>query len=235
MTGRRVLSSRPMARAATGVGVVRGVAAVLAAPWLFRALAVFEAPTAPTTANLRGIAADLAVGMALLAGLWFLARWARWLGVLLVGLLALGYYANYETITGLGTVASTLDLAFLADPTFLRGSAFALAHPLALAAVLIASLALAWHGLRGASTADTLLAVAGAGLLLGGPPTRATRSGARSTPWRTTCHGLPAHPTSTRAAFRTRPTRCANSSPASPPTWTHRSASSSRAPAGTSC
>ena len=160
-----------MPRGPTGMGAVRGaagVAAVLAAPWLFRALAVFEGPTAPAAANLRGIAADFGVGLLLLSFLWLLARWAHWLGVLLVGLLALGYYANYETITALGTVASSLDLTFLADPTFLRGSAFALAQPVALAAGLIASLALAWYGLRGASAADAFLALVGAGLLLGG-------------------------------------------------------------------
>ena len=133
-----------MPRGPTGMGAVRGaagVAAVLAAPWLFRALAVVEGPPAPAAANLRGIAADFGVGLLLLSFLWLLARWAHWLGVLLVGLLALGYYANYETIIALGTVASSLDLTFLADPTFLRGSAFALAQPVALAAGLIAGCA----------------------------------------------------------------------------------------------
>jgi len=147
--------------------VATAVAALLLAPWLFRTLTLLESTAGSEAADMRGFVADAAVGLALLALLWILARWARWLAVFVVGVLAVGYYANYETITALGSIVSPLDLKFLTDPTFVRGSALAISHPVLLAFGLSASLALAWVGLRGASRTDPLLALAGAGFLFG--------------------------------------------------------------------
>ncbi len=159
-----------MALSSGGVGPLRVVVAGLAlvlAPWVWRSLAIVEGPGAFAAGDLRGYAADAAVCLASLGLLWSLARVARWLAVLVAGLLAVGYYANYETIAALGTIASPLDLGFLADPTFVAGSALEVSHPLLLAGVVLATLALAWVGLRGAVLSDALLSLAGAGVLLG--------------------------------------------------------------------
>lgn len=143
------------------------VLALLLAPWLFRGLAVGESPLWTPAANGRGFAADAAVSLAVLGLLWALARIARWLAVGLVGVLAVGYYANYETVTALGSIASPLDLKFFGDPTFVRGSATVLAHPFVLVLGVLASSALAWRGLRGAPLGDAALALAAGGFALG--------------------------------------------------------------------
>jgi len=146
------------------MGPLFGVLAVVLAPWAFRCLALWDEGLAPTAADARGALADLSVGLLLLALFWPLARFARWLAALMIAVLAVGYYANFETIVALGTVASPLDVVFLTDPTFFQGSALAVVHPLLLAAVVVLSLLLAWPGLaaRGWYAA---LAAAGAGLL----------------------------------------------------------------------
>ena len=109
----------PMARStATLPALARpsaAVAAVVLAPWALRALALRDEGLALTAGDLRGFGADLAVGLLVLAALWPLARIARWLAVTLVGALAVAYYANYETIGALGSVASPLDARFLAS------------------------------------------------------------------------------------------------------------------------
>ncbi len=159
-----------MARGSGGVGPLRGVvagAALVLAPWVWRSVAIAESPGAFGTGDLRGYAADAAVPLAGTGLLWSLARFARWLAVLLAGLLAVGYYANYETIAALGTVASPLDVGFLVDPTFVTGSALQVRHPVLLSGVVLATLVLAWVGLRAAAFSDSLLALAGAGLAIG--------------------------------------------------------------------
>jgi len=143
------------------------LAALLLAPWLFRALALLESARGPALGDLRGFLADVAVSLAILAPVCLLSRWIRWLGILLVGVLAAAYYANYETITALGAIASPLDLKFMADPTFVQGSAFALAHTAVLVVAVVASLGLAWIGLGRARASDVLLAFAGAGVFFG--------------------------------------------------------------------
>jgi len=176
----------PMARStATLPALARpsaAVAAVVLAPWALRALALRDEGLALTAGDLRGFGADLAVGLLVLAALWPLARIARWLAVTLVGALAVAYYANYETIGALGSVASPLDARFLADPVFLGGSALALASPGALAVILLLSLALAAFGLRGSSWRRALgCAVAG---LIGIGALTATSDDARVAVWR---------------------------------------------------
>ncbi len=124
------------------------VVAVLLAPWAYRALAMADVPHVTGLADLRGFVSDAAIGALTLGVLLPMARISRWLAAVCVGLLALGYYANYETIHALGMIASPLDLKYFDDPTFVRGSALALAHPLALAAGVLASFGLAAWGLR---------------------------------------------------------------------------------------
>jgi len=147
-------------------GGLAGLAVVLA-PWFWRTMAIAEGSRAFSAGDLRGYAADAAVALAVLGLLLGLACVARWLAVLFAGLLVVGYGANYETIAALGTVASPLDLGFLVDPTFVAGSALELRHPVLLVGVVLATLALAWVGLRGAAFSDALLALAGGGVALG--------------------------------------------------------------------
>jgi phosphoglycerol transferase MdoB-like AlkP superfamily enzyme len=146
------------------VGPLAGVLAVVLAPWAFRCLALWDEGLLPTAADAHGALADLSVGFLLLALLWPLARVARWLAALTIAVLAVGYYANFETILALATVASPFDVAFLTDPTFFQGSALAVAHPLLLAAVVLLSLLLAWPGLAARGWRAWLTA-AGAGVL----------------------------------------------------------------------
>ncbi|MBW2269972.1 MAG: LTA synthase family protein [Deltaproteobacteria bacterium] len=151
-------------------GALRATAAFgscLLAPWAFRALAIFDSPAAPAAANLRGFCADAALALLALGCLWPLARLARGLPVVVIGVLVIGYYANYETVTTLGTLASPLDLEFFSDPTFVRGSALAAARPGWLAVVLAGTLALGWLGLRRAGWSDAFAALAAGGFLLG--------------------------------------------------------------------
>ena len=110
----------------------------------------------------------LAVSLVLLGLLWPLARVARWLALVLVVLLVLLQYANYETVVALGAVVSLADARYLGDRTFFFGSVAAASHPMLLGAVVLASVALAWPGLRGVGAPASLAALAAGGLLVMG-------------------------------------------------------------------
>ena len=118
---------------------------MLAAPFAVRLALIYEAQGAGA-ADLRGFASDAGSAALVLALLIPLARLPRWAGLAVVLLWSLAQYANYETVTALGSIASVLDAYFLADPTFLRGSALAFAHPLLLAGVVCVPLGLAVWG-----------------------------------------------------------------------------------------
>ena len=119
-------------------------------------------------ADWRGFAADAGAALISLGLLWGIAVVSRWFAVACALLLALGYYVNFETIAALGTVASPLDISFLADSTFVRGSALALSYPLALAALLVSTLLLAAWGVARRPLGDVLLALCAGGFVLGG-------------------------------------------------------------------
>lgn len=133
-------------------GVVRFAAifaSLLIAPWAFRVLLLAEEVGAvPATTDLRGFASDFAVACLLAVPVILLGRVARGLAVLVVLLVVLAAYVNYETVVALGSVASLLDAGFLGDQTFLRGSVAAISHPVFLGAVAGVSMGLAWWGLR---------------------------------------------------------------------------------------
>lgn len=156
------------AGAQVAVRVTAGFLSLALAPWAFRVVALVDAGRKLGLADARGFAADAAVAAVLLAALWPLARLARWLAVLPVGVLALAYYGNLETILALGAIASPMDAGYVTDPTFFGGSVLAAAHPALLAAVLLASLVLAWLGLGrgGGRVAFTALAAGVVGLVL---------------------------------------------------------------------
>ena len=136
--------------------------------WFWRTVAIVESAQGFSLGDLRGYLADAAIALLLLAVLLSVARLSRWLAVVLAGLLAVGFGANYETIAALGTVASPLDLGFLADPTFIAGSALEVRHPFLLTLVVVATLVLGWVAFREVAWSDALLSLAGAGVTIGG-------------------------------------------------------------------
>jgi hypothetical protein len=153
------------------VGALRTAAslgAVLLAPWLCRLVSLTDHRQGLALADWRGFAADAGAALVCLALLWG-AAWL-WRGLAIAGAVALslGYYANSETIEALGTVASPLDVSFLADPTFVGGSALAVAHPLVLAVLVLGTALLGLWGLARRPLGDILLALCAGGFVLGG-------------------------------------------------------------------
>lgn len=154
----------------TGRGIAAraaAAAAVLLAPWAYRALSIATSPPGPPGSNLRGFVADGAIALLTLALLIPVARLSRWLAAFCLTVLALGYYANFETVHALGMIASPLDLQYFDDATFVRGSALAVAYPAALFAGLVATFVLAGVGLRGFRLGDAVWPLVLGGLLLG--------------------------------------------------------------------
>ncbi len=139
--------SRRPGRPPSSIRLAGAFFALVAAPWICRGLTLAEEGVAWAGADLRGFAADAGVALLLLALLWPMARVARSLCALVVGVLALAYYGNYETVLALGSVASPMDAAFLVDPTFVSGSLQALRRPAALLGLVAGSVALARWGL----------------------------------------------------------------------------------------
>jgi hypothetical protein len=130
-----------------GARALAAYASLALAPCALRLAALVDAERAVSFADLRGLWADLGVSALVLAALAALGSRARWPAAVVAGLLAVGYYANFETILALGSMASALDLEFLGDKTFVWGSAAALSRPLLAAALVAGSCGLAWWGL----------------------------------------------------------------------------------------
>jgi hypothetical protein len=143
------------------------LASVCAGPFAFRIAAICDRDGGLALQDLRGFLSDAAVALLALAILLALSLASRLLAVLLVSIWTLLQYANYETVRVLGSLASSLDLGFLANPTFLLGSATALSRPVLLPVLVAASAALAWGGLRGVGVRAALGSGVAAALLLG--------------------------------------------------------------------
>ena len=100
------------------------LAAVVMAPWTFRIVLLADrASTGIDAQDLRGFLADLSVSFLFLALVLLAARATRIFAVALAVFWGVAQYGNYENIRVLGSLAVTHDLAFLAHPTFLFGSA----------------------------------------------------------------------------------------------------------------
>jgi len=128
------------------------VAAVLTAPVALRAGLLLRDGTAPGLIDLRGLSGDLAVGLAAAAGLGALARWSRIATGIVLVVWTLLCYANYEHVVALDANAALAYAAYLADPTFLGGSATAVSSPLGMLALLAVVAALGAAALRGGRT-----------------------------------------------------------------------------------
>ena len=88
----------------------------------------------------------MALGVAVAVGL--LARLRRWAGVGLLLLWVLLCYGNYEHVSANGANMALRHAGYLADETFLRGSAFAVTRPWLLVGALVAALGFGWAALR---------------------------------------------------------------------------------------
>jgi arylsulfatase A-like enzyme len=143
------------------------LASACAGPFAFRIASICDRAGGLALQDLRGFLSDAALALLALAILLLVSLASRLLAVLLVLIWTLLQYANYETVRVLGSLASSLDVGFLADPTFLLGSATAISRPVLLTGVLAASAALAWGGLRGVGARHALGSGVAAALLLG--------------------------------------------------------------------
>ncbi len=120
----------------------------LAAPWATRILLLGEKRLPVRLADLRGVFGDGSVALVVagLIGLLLLTR--RWWGRAIAWIVALCFvaatFAIYEFISVFDSLYALGHAHFLADPTFLRGSALRMRHPmLLLALVALASAAVA--------------------------------------------------------------------------------------------
>jgi hypothetical protein len=111
-------------------------------------------------ADLRGLLADAGISL-LVAGLLLGVGCASRLAAVLLGLLWTALqYANFEKVRVLGALASTRDIGFLGDATFVKGSALVLSHPALTGALLLATPLLLWLGLRGTTPRTAAVAFA---------------------------------------------------------------------------
>ena len=125
------------------------VAVCLAAPWFTRALLLVEKHQALALTDLRGALADASVGL-LAAGIaaYLLATgrcWGRALALAVVLALVWVSFAMYEFIWVFDSLYALSHAGFLADATFLGGSARHVRHPLLLGLFLVWTIAaLCW-------------------------------------------------------------------------------------------
>ena len=106
------------------------VFAALAAPIGLRAILLVEHAMAPGAADLRGLLSDVSVALGVAAAVGLLARLRRWAGMGVLLLWALLCYGNYEYVLANGANMALRYAGYLADETFLLGSALAVTPPL---------------------------------------------------------------------------------------------------------
>jgi hypothetical protein len=126
-----------------GWGLV--VAVCFAAPWLTRALLLFEKGLALRPFDMRGALADASVALLVIAsaGLFVMTRrrWGRALGVLALSLFVLASFAMYEFISAFDSLYALSHAGFLGDLTFLGGSARHVRHPVLLGSMVAMAVA----------------------------------------------------------------------------------------------
>lgn len=121
---------------------------VLALPWVLRSAALYAAAAVPSPADLRGFLSD-----ATWASLFWAALIAarRWLGrggaVLVVSAWVVVCVASFEQVRALGSPLTLGYAKYLADPTFLLGSALSSGTLILLLPCLALGTFLVWRGL----------------------------------------------------------------------------------------
>ena len=147
------------------------VLAVLAAPIGLRAILLIEYSMAPGAGDLRGLFSDMSVALGVAAAVGLLARLRRWAGAGVLLLWVLLCYGNYEHVSANGANMALRYAGYLADETFLRGSALAVTRPWLLVGALVAALAFSWAALRpGAHVRLRALAIGCAATAAGNVP-----------------------------------------------------------------
>lgn len=132
------------------------IAAFLLAPVTVRLTLTAEHEFRLGLGDLRGWLGEVAISVLLTAAVAAVtnARPAlRSAALVVLTVWSLAHWANYEHIAELGSVINFLNVAYIADPTFLLGSALSPSHPALLAMTVIGSIALAWAGLTAARPA----------------------------------------------------------------------------------
>jgi arylsulfatase A-like enzyme len=124
------------------------VFAALAAPISLRAILLVEHAMAPGAGDLRGLLSDVSVALGVAAAVGLLARLSRWAGTGVLLLWVLLCYGNYEHVSANGANMALRDAGYLADETFLLGSALAVTRPWLLVGALAAALGFGWAALR---------------------------------------------------------------------------------------
>jgi hypothetical protein len=115
------------------------VAVCLSAPWLTRALLLYEKRLALAPIDLRGALADASVALLVvgLAGLFMATRryWGRALGLALVVAFIFVSFAMYEFISVFDSLYALSHVGFLGDSTFVGGSVRHARHPVLLLSI----------------------------------------------------------------------------------------------------
>ncbi len=142
-------------------------ASAVIAPVAFRVAALSDRGSGVALVDLRGFWSDAMVALLVLALAVLASRASRLAALALVLIWTALQYANYESLRVLGSLISVRDASYLADPTFLRGSALVVSRPALLSLLCLACPLLAWFGLRGAPLRIALWCAAAALLLLG--------------------------------------------------------------------
>ncbi len=155
------------------VAYVELLGVLLIAPWGFRLMLLTTTHGWQGGTLVRGFLADLVVALAVLPVVVWLQRRSRWIAVAAVGVWCLVHAANDEHIRVLGAMANFENLRYLADSTFLKGSAQGLLRPtvVILSLVSVVMVAVRARGPVGSGPRHWLLVVA-LGLLLSSWPTQ---------------------------------------------------------------
>lgn len=128
----------------------------------------FQRVSNPGLRDLRGLLSDVGVSLWVAAILLAICRFSRLLAALLLLPWCLLQYANFETVSVLGALASVHDLAYLGDSTFVLGSALAVSRPVLLLGSLAVCVGLFWWAAPFASLRTSLVCLMlGAAALLG--------------------------------------------------------------------
>jgi hypothetical protein len=124
------------------------VLAALAAPIGLRAALLVDRAMALGVADLRGLLSDVSAALVVAIAIGLLARIRAFLGAALLLIWALLCYGNYEHVLANGANVPLRYAGYLADETFLMGSALAVTRPWLLIGVTSVALCFGWAALR---------------------------------------------------------------------------------------
>lgn len=128
------------------VRIAAGAAAALLAllPLALRGLHLSEGGYDPVSADRWGFLGDLATGVGVVALIVVLRSWSRIAAAALAILWVCLNFGWYEFLREFGSHYFLVHSLYITDPTFLKGSAAAMAHPLPAALMLAAAALAAW-------------------------------------------------------------------------------------------